>query len=186
MRKKKVIVISDPGRDRGKIFHLEEMAAYQAFGWGWRAARLMVISGFEMPSEVAEQGIAAVWLAGFWGMIRVNYEEAKPLLDELMGCVQHQPDPNNTFLRPSTPDDIQELKTIALLQKEALDLSINFSEIVGDLVLLLSGVRISTEARPTTSQQEVPVASPDTPIFQQPLVRPSPRASAAMQRRKRP
>lgn len=184
-RKTKIFVVNDQGRDRGKVFHLTEMSAAQAFKWGWSAARLLIQSGFIMSDEIAAQGIAAMWLAGFMSMLRVDHEEAQPLLAELMSCVQLQPDPMNTFLRPPTSDDIEEVLTIYRLHEQALTLSINFSEIAANLGLSHFG-------KTSSSVQEEPQAatapmeeSSNTPTFQQPSARPSPRAASALSRHKR-
>ncbi len=74
-------------------------------------------------------GMAALAVVGLRTFAGVAWAEAEPLLDEMMECVQIQPDPK----RPEVPvralveDDIEEVTTRALLKSEVLELHTGFS-----------------------------------------------------------
>ena len=54
-------------------------------------------------------------------------EDARPLLDELMRCVQAVPDPSNQSVkRPLIDDDTEEVTTRLKLRGEVLKLHVDF------------------------------------------------------------
>jgi len=57
-------------------------------------------------------------------LLKIPFEAAKPLLDEMMGCVQIVPSPN--VKRPLIEDDIEEVKTRLMLRKAIWDLHMDF------------------------------------------------------------
>jgi hypothetical protein len=59
----------------------------------------------------------------------IKWELAKPLMQELMDCVQYIPDPNKTHVsRPLIEDDIEEILTRPKLKWEVLSLHVDFSQ----------------------------------------------------------
>ncbi|EBP8102013.1 hypothetical protein AOS06_03795 [Salmonella enterica] len=102
-RKEKFITIDGQGRDNGKVFHLTEMSASHAEWWAMRAIMAMGRGGVELP------------------------EEARPLLDEMMECIQFVPDPKNRGIRrPLIEDDIEEITTRLNLRAEVFRLHVDF------------------------------------------------------------
>ena len=99
MRRTKTVTI--PGkhsetlgnRDNGKTFLINEMSAAQAEAWGLNALTLVAQSGINLPEGISSYGMAGMALLGLDSLMKVDFVRAKPLLDEMMGCVQFVPDP---------------------------------------------------------------------------------------------
>ncbi|EIQ5674624.1 hypothetical protein LVD86_004793, partial [Salmonella enterica] len=98
-RKEKFITIDGQGRDNGKVFHLTEMSASQAEWWAMRAIMAMGRGGVELPDDVRSMGMAALALEGLKALSKIPPEEAKPLMDEMMACIQFVPDPKDHSVR---------------------------------------------------------------------------------------
>jgi hypothetical protein len=130
--------VADAGRDSGKVFVLTEMPASQAERWGTRALMGMVKGGAQVPDEFVEIGGMA-GLAAMAGLGRrmiafiasafasMPFDLAEPLLDEMMGCVQSQPNPADPRItRVLTESDIEEVQTRLKLRAEVLKLHLDF------------------------------------------------------------
>ena len=124
MRKTVTVTIDDAGRDKGKVFVLTEMSAYQSENWAARAIFAMMNAGVDIPDNIAEAGLAGVAALGIKSLTHVSFESAKPLLDEMLACVQFQPSPKVT--RALVEDDIEEVATLLRLRKEVLALHLDF------------------------------------------------------------
>jgi hypothetical protein len=123
-RKTATIRIDAKGRDNGKVFIITEMSALAAEEWAGRALFAMMNAGVEIPDSIANAGLAGVASLGISSLTKVSFDSAKPLLDEMLGCVQIQPSPKVT--RPLIDDDIEEVATLLTLRKEVLSLHIDF------------------------------------------------------------
>jgi len=135
-RKTKTLVIDqgdDFPRDNGKVFVLTEMPAMQAEKWATRALFALARSGVEIPEGIEGLGWAGVAVVGMRALGGVAFDDVEPLMDEMMGCVQIQPDPRQSFTRPLIVDDIEEVPTLLLLRREVFDLHANFSKLAGRL-----------------------------------------------------
>lgn len=127
-RKTQTVTIAAEGRDKGKVFVLTEMPASQAERWAARALLALGKSGVEIPDEAANAGMAAIAAAGIRAFASVSFDEAGPLLDEMMLCVQIQPDPAKPDVRRELiEDDIEEVMTRLLLRSEVVALHVGFS-----------------------------------------------------------
>ena len=126
MRKEKDVTIVREGRDKGKTFHLKEMPAAQTVDWAYRALGAMTRTGLEIPQHIIDLGIAGVVAMGLKALFGVPFGEAKPLLDELIGCVTRIESaiPQG---RPLVENDIEEPLTISQLHSEVLELHTGFS-----------------------------------------------------------
>ena len=124
MARKEASFIADFGRDAGKQFHLTEMSASQAENWAVKVVLAIGSSGIEIPDNLADQGMAGLLAVGYLNLLKIPFETAKPLLDEMMGCVQIVPSPN--IKRPLIEDDIEEVKTRLSLRKAVWDLHMDF------------------------------------------------------------
>lgn len=143
-RKTKIVTILDEGRDNGKVFRLGEVSAGHAEDWAIRAFMGMARSGAEIPEEIKDAGLFGVMALGLKALAGMAYQDAKPLLDELMACVQVIPDPAKPeIVRVLMEEDIEEVKTRLKLRKEVIDLHTNFSEIVAR-----SKLKMKTESAP--------------------------------------
>lgn len=123
MRKETTFTAED-GRDKGKQYHLREMPASQAEAWAVRALLAVGRAGIEVPPELAAQGMVGLLAIGYMNLIRIPFEDAKPLLEEMMGCVQAIPSANVT--RPLIEDDIEEVATRLKLRKAVWELHTDF------------------------------------------------------------
>lgn len=150
MRKEKSITITADGRDQGKRFHIREMSATRAEDWAIRLMLAMGASGIQIPDGLARHGMAGLMVAlqsggkvademlgtvltglrvaGIYNLLRMPYELAKPLLDEMLGCVQIiEP----AITRGLTEGDIEEVTTLLLLRKEVWELHTGFFPVAG-------------------------------------------------------
>lgn len=165
-RKTAVITITDEGRDKGKIFILTEMPARKAEEWATRAFMLLARSGVQVPDNVAGAGFAGIAIMGFQALSSVNYEDIKPLFDEMMQCVQVRPDARHPEVvrylvdSGSDGDDIEEVSTRLRLRAEIFSLHTGF---------WVPGVSSISSTTPLT-----PGASPNTKTSLRRSVRASP------------
>ena len=118
------ITITEEGsRDIGKVYHLTEMPAAQAERWALRAFQALARSGVDL-GELMDSGMQGLAVAGFRAFAFLPFQEAEPLLTEMMQCVQFKPNPN--ALRPLVDDDIEEIRTRIQLRAEVLKLHTDF------------------------------------------------------------
>ena len=147
-RKTAIITITAEGRDQGKVFHIQEQSAEAIEYWAMRALLAlshvdvdkikadvfdnvpffaMLRNGETIPPDVLRSGLAGVAAIGLRAFSALSIDEAKPLLDELMGCVSVIPDPKNlTFMRRDVMGDIEEATTLVRLKAEVFNLHASF------------------------------------------------------------
>ncbi|AWQ48037.1 hypothetical protein I5Q01_02690 [Serratia ureilytica] len=131
-RKETFITIDAAGRDQGKVFYIKEMSASQAEWWALRALMAMGRGGVEIPDNLRSMGIAAMAVEGLKAISKIPPDEAKPLLDELMTCVQAVPNPaDKTVVRPLIEADIDEVATRLHLRAEVFKLHVDFFATAG-------------------------------------------------------
>jgi hypothetical protein len=139
-RKTLTYAVQNDGRDAGKHFLLTEMPASQAERWAIRAFLAMAKGGIELPDGIEQSGMAGIAKAGLGLLLKIPYEDALPLLDEMMGCVQIIPNPNNrSVVRDLLEDDIEDVMTRFKLRKEVFGLHMDFS---------LAGAKSTSESVP--------------------------------------
>lgn len=120
MRRTQQITIADAGRDHGKVFVLTEMGARPAHNWGCRAIFAVMNAGVDIPDGIEDAGMAGIAAISIKALGKIPFGAAEPLLDELLTCVQFVPDPQKPgTVRALFDGDIEEVKTIFQLQKEA-------------------------------------------------------------------
>lgn len=136
MRKSKEIVLEDRGNKL--TFYIEEMPATQLESWIMRAFTVLAGAGADVPflktyaqgaGKEQPQGNAdeepATWLQA---LARVDYDKAKPLLDELFSCVWKvngaaRERMDDTALVNAT---IEDVRTLFALRLEVLKLNFGF------------------------------------------------------------
>lgn len=118
--------VEDEGRDKGKFFLLKEMSALKAEKWGYRALLAMARSGVDLPSDVAGAGMAGIAVLGIKSLAKINFEDAEPLLDDLLRCVFYMPDGKPELARAMIETDVEEWATLVKLRMEVLDLHLGF------------------------------------------------------------
>lgn len=115
------------GRDKGKVFFIREMAASKAEWWAIRAGMAMAKNGVNLPDNFSDLGMAGMAKVGLEMVAKIEPEEARPLLDELMGCVEYVPNPDDRSVkRPIMEDAIEEVATRLKLRSEVLKLHVDF------------------------------------------------------------
>lgn len=127
MRKTIEVIIQDDNRDKGKRFKITEMSAHGAEEWAIRAIFAMMNAGIDIPDDAESSGFAGIASMGLQALGKVPFEQAKPLLDSMMECVQIMPNPNDsTIIRNLIDDDIEEISTRIRLRKAIWDLHTDF------------------------------------------------------------
>lgn len=133
MRKEKNIVIDDRGKSL--TFKIREMSALQMEGWIARAGILLAGTGIldetrvdvRNAGEIAAGVARAVGESGISALGRLDYDKARPLLDELLSCCSRV---DAGVEQPLTPDVlegfIEDVRTLFTLRKEALALNFGF------------------------------------------------------------
>lgn len=115
------------GRDNGKVFFIKEMSATAAEWWAIRAGLAMAKNGVQIPEDIAKMGMVGLSQIGFDLLGGISPVDAKPLLDELMACVQFVPNPaDHSIKRGLIEDDIEEISTRLKLRAEAFKLHVDF------------------------------------------------------------
>ncbi|MEI7410055.1 hypothetical protein [Pectobacterium aroidearum] len=126
-RKEIYYTVESEGRDKGKLFHIREMSATQAEWWAIRAGLAMAKNGVNLPENFSDMGMAGMAKVGLEMVAQISPEEARPLLDELMKCVQSVPDPSNQSIkRALIEDDTEEVVTRLKLRSEVFKLHVDF------------------------------------------------------------
>lgn len=153
MRKEKTIVIDDRGKSL--TFKIREMSALQMEGWIARAGILLAGTGIldETKADVRNAGEIAAGVAravgesGISALGRLDYDKARPLLDELLSCCSRV---DAGVEQPLTPDVlegfIEDVRTLFTLRKEALALNFGFF----------------AQGGPSASVKDGPAPQPDT------------------------
>ena len=132
MRRSREVVIAPiegrENRDAGKRFLITEMSAVAGEAWAIRALGAMVRGGIEIPPEVAKAGMGGLAimfpLVGAKAFLSAPFEETKPLLDQLLDCVQIV---EPAITRRLLDTDIEEIMTLVRLRNEAIELHTGFS-----------------------------------------------------------
>ena len=159
MRKEATVTIVAEGRDKGKIFRLREMSSQQAEAWGGRLLLTLANHGVDVPANFFDMTMAGVAVMGVYALTRVPWDEAQPLLREMMGCVRIQPGPNEAVVRDlidmgGDGDDIEEVQTRLTLKDEVLKLHLGFSVADG-----LSKLKTSLERPPQADENGLPTGT---------------------------
>ena len=129
-RKTKTITIpqAEGNRDSDKTFLITEMSAAQSEKWALRALGAIANSGMEIPPDVMRLGMGTLVAVGFKGLLTMQFDDAEPLLDEMMQCVVIVPDPKNpNIVRPVDDEDIEDIATRLMLRSEVFELHTGFS-----------------------------------------------------------
>ena len=126
MRKEKIITIQDRGQEL--TFKIREMSAAQLEAWLGRIAALAAGSGMQV-SDISKLGEAGTFLAekGLAALGNIDFEEARPLLDELLGCCSRIVERIEERCTPETVDNyIFDVTTLFKLRMEAIKMNLGF------------------------------------------------------------
>lgn len=128
-RKTEYITIEKDGRDHGKTFVLTEMSAFAAERWATKAFFALANAGIEIPDGVTSAGMSGMASMGLEALGKIKYEDAEPLLAEMLECVQIKPSdkaPPREILA-GDDGDIEEVATLLTLRMAIFKLHVNFS-----------------------------------------------------------
>jgi hypothetical protein len=124
MARKETTFVADTGRDKDKKFLITEMSASQAENWAFRVILAIGNAGIEIPDGLAMQGMAGLMAVGYMNLLKIPFDSAKPLLDEMMTCVQFITSAN--IRRQLIEEDIEEVVTRLQLRKAIWELHMDF------------------------------------------------------------
>ena len=124
MARKETTFVAETGRDLGKQFLITEMSASQAENWAFQVILAVGNAGIEIPEGLASQGMSGLMAIGYMNLIKIPFNAAKPLLDEMMNCVQIIPSAN--IKRKLVEEDIEEVTTRLQLRKSVWNLHMDF------------------------------------------------------------
>lgn len=136
MRKTADITITAEGRDAGKTFRITELSASAAEDWAIRAIMAIAKGGVEIPDGIPHS-LAGIAILGFKALAGMDPATAKPLLDEMMGCVQVIT--SSGIARRPMEEDIEEVATRLQLRKEVFEVHTGFFERAARLKSTTSG-----------------------------------------------
>lgn len=138
-RKTQIITVTSDGRDKGKSFLITEFPPRRAEAWAYRALSSVARSGqsgldAETMDAIRDTGMAAVAALGLRAITSLPYDDAQPLLDEMIEAVSFVPDKSKIdkstmapYSRFLTDDDIEEVATVLQLRDEVFKLHTGFS-----------------------------------------------------------
>ena len=126
-RSVEVTIDAGGGRDAGKKFQLTELPASQAEEWAAKAFLALSRAGVDLPDGLSQMGMAGIAAIGFKALSTVSWDDAKPLMAQMMECVKIMPDPTRPLIvRGLIEEDIEEVKTRLLLRAEVFKLHTDF------------------------------------------------------------
>lgn len=123
--KTKQITIEN-GRDKGRVFLITEMAAAHADNWAMRALIALANGGVDLGSLRPQQGMMGMVKATLDALGKVKPEDAIPLLNELLDCVQIIPEGGKPRQLNMDFNDVEDFTTLWRLRKEVFALHTDF------------------------------------------------------------
>ena len=131
MLKNTIIEITE-GRDKGKVFYVQEMPLKRLEKWCGRA--LVAMLGGDIPADIAhtaQVSSAAAFMQVFRGGLKaLRWEDAEPLWDALLPCIYVLPKGREEAKIQLTDSNLEahicDLTTIVRLRMAVLDCSLGF------------------------------------------------------------
>jgi hypothetical protein len=141
MRKTIDYTITDSeSRDKGKKFRITEMSAMQAEKWCYKAISGMIKSNVDLPSNIMSVPAESLAALGFASILRIDFDDLEPLLEELFNCVEYcavseetlKADKKSLAYRKINMEfgDIEEMGTLSALRLEVFKLHLGFLKAV--------------------------------------------------------
>ncbi|QDX29555.1 hypothetical protein [Dickeya poaceiphila] len=153
-RKTLTFKVEAKNRDEGKTFLITEMPARQIEEWAIRVVSALMAANVEVPQPVYSaiqklsagapeneadnelynavlvSGMAALAKFALTALGKIPFAESRPLMDELMSCIQFQATPTTTI--PLDDSHIEEMSTRFRLKTEVLKLHVGFLSAVAN------------------------------------------------------
>lgn len=115
----------EEGADKGKIFIIRRMSAFEGDRWAMRTIRALIRAGMKIPDNAAQIGAAG--LAGIAINIfgNLSEEDCEEAFQGLMKCVQIK---RAEGIRPSDmlESDLEDAGTLPKLRSEVLSFNLDF------------------------------------------------------------
>ena len=125
MLREKLITIDD--RDNRLQFRDREKPAVQLEAWTMRAALVLANAGSEIPADGIESAAKFLSEHGLAALSRIDYDKAKPLLDEMLGCCYRVMDKVEEKVTPETANAyVGDFRTLLKLRLEAFRVNFGF------------------------------------------------------------
>ena len=154
-RKTANVPIDAEGRDKGKLYVITEMPASQGEEWAMRAVIAIIGANPEIPEDFGEFGMAGLAQLGFRSLTSLRFEVLKPLLDEMMDCIQIAPDRSKMqVVRPIVETDIEEITTRLSLRVEWWKLHMDFLEAAANSVFAQQAAAKQSPGRATRTSRK--------------------------------
>lgn len=140
-RRSKVVTINtgspETNRDHGKTFRITEMPADRAERWAIRCLFAFANAGAKIPEAQLMSGLEgmqatyqSLMIQGIRSLAGMRFEDAEPLLADMMSCVRYQAPQAASdfeFSIEATLAQIEEVKTLLTLRYAVLELHLGFS-----------------------------------------------------------
>lgn len=126
---RKEVTITLPDRDKRLTFRIREMPVTRLDSWLMRAILLLAGTDASLPEGAGMAEVGRFFRTrGLKALENLDYERAKPLLDELLGCCARLSDTGvEQQCAPETVDGyIEDVATLFTLRLEALKLNLGF------------------------------------------------------------
>jgi hypothetical protein len=133
-RKTSTYTVDFEGRDKGKTFLITEMSVTKAEDWAIRAMLALGAANVEIPDGALQLGMAALAEVGLKKLFAIDAASMRPLLAELMECIEFIPNPQKPQVKLAYPmfeSQVEEVKTLFILKWEVLKLHLDFSRAAG-------------------------------------------------------
>ena len=114
------------GRDKGRVFLITEMPAAHADNWAMRALIALANGGVDLGDLSPQQGMMGMVGATLGALGKVKPEDAIPLLNELLDCVQIIPEGGRPRALNLDFGDVEDFTTLWRLRKEVFALHTDF------------------------------------------------------------
>jgi len=155
-RKEKIFTVTANGRDKGKQFKITEMSARSGEEWAFKVASALISTGIQVPDHITKSlvamsaekpggpdeaaqemhdsimgsGMVALAKFGITALAKVPFEYSKPLMDQLLTCVEYVATANVSI--PLDESHIEEPSTYFRLKVEAFKLHVAFLQATAD------------------------------------------------------
>ena len=129
MRKTKTYTVDSDDRDKGKVFLITEMPATKAEDWAIRVMLALGSANVDIPDGALQLGMASLAEIGLKKLFAMATDQIRPLLAELMECVEFIPNPQKPKVKlgyPQFESQVEEVMTLLTLKWETLKLHIDF------------------------------------------------------------
>ncbi len=114
------------GRDKGRVFLITEMSAAHADNWAMRALIALANGGVDLGNLSPQQGMMGMAGVALDALGRLKADDAIPLLNELLDCVQIIPEGGQPRLLNMDFNDVEDFTTLWRLRKEVFALHTDF------------------------------------------------------------